>query len=163
MTASAAKKPPGRGWKPSAAARGVAGSTAPMVTTPSAARVRGRLGWILRTYYVAGGKAPNAAYRSVLRFTLQPARALQELTVAANFVEVFLAKEGHDGPVGINYLRKIELPIPCACYGAMLAGSGAPSGHNHRGQRANLGGQPGGQLLRGLGRRWRWGFEERHP
>jgi NAD(P)H-dependent flavin oxidoreductase YrpB (nitropropane dioxygenase family) len=77
---------------------------------------------ILRTYYIAGGKAPGAAYRPVLRFTLQPARALQELTVAANFVEVFLAKEGHDGPVGINYLRKIELPIPFACYGAMLAG-----------------------------------------
>jgi NAD(P)H-dependent flavin oxidoreductase YrpB (nitropropane dioxygenase family) len=77
---------------------------------------------ILRTYYIAGGKAPGAAYRPVLRSTLQPARALQELTVAANFVEVFLAKEGHHGPVGINYLRKIELPIPFACYGAMLAG-----------------------------------------
>lgn len=77
---------------------------------------------ILRTYYIAGGKAPGAAYRPVLRFTLQPARALQELTVAANFVEVFLAKEGHDGPVGVNFLRKIELPIPFACYGAMLAG-----------------------------------------
>ena len=77
---------------------------------------------ILRTYYVAGGKTSQAAYRPVLRFTLQPARALQELTVSANFVEVFLAKEGHDGPVGINYLRKIEMPIPFACYGAMLAG-----------------------------------------
>jgi len=77
---------------------------------------------ILRTYYIAGGKAPQAAYRPVLRFTLHPAKTLQELTVAANFVEVFLAKEGHDGPVGINYLRKIELSIPFACYGAMLAG-----------------------------------------
>jgi NAD(P)H-dependent flavin oxidoreductase YrpB (nitropropane dioxygenase family) len=77
---------------------------------------------ILSTYYVAGGKAPQAVYRPVLRFTLNPARVLQELTVAANFVEVFLAKEGHDGLVGINYLRKIEMPIPFACYGAMLAG-----------------------------------------
>jgi NAD(P)H-dependent flavin oxidoreductase YrpB (nitropropane dioxygenase family) len=77
---------------------------------------------ILRTYYVAGGKAPDAAFRPVLRFSLQPSRALAELTVAANFVEVFLAKEGHDGVVGINFLRKIELPIPFACYGAMLAG-----------------------------------------
>jgi NAD(P)H-dependent flavin oxidoreductase YrpB (nitropropane dioxygenase family) len=77
---------------------------------------------ILRTFYVAEGKAPRAGYRPVLRFTLNPAPALVELTVAANFVEVFLAKEGHDGLVGINYLRKIELPIPFACYGAMLAG-----------------------------------------
>jgi NAD(P)H-dependent flavin oxidoreductase YrpB (nitropropane dioxygenase family) len=77
---------------------------------------------ILTAYYVPGGKDPTAPFRPVPRFTLRPARALQELTVAANFVEVFLAKEGHDGQVGINYLRKIELPLPSACYGAMLAG-----------------------------------------
>ncbi|GAA2655067.1 nitronate monooxygenase [Paractinoplanes durhamensis] len=77
---------------------------------------------ILRTYYVAGGKAATAPFRPVLRFSLQPSRALAELTIAANFVEVFLAKEGHDGLIGINYLRKIDLPIPFACYGAMLAG-----------------------------------------
>jgi NAD(P)H-dependent flavin oxidoreductase YrpB (nitropropane dioxygenase family) len=77
---------------------------------------------ILRTYYLPVGRKPAAPYRPVLRFTLNPAAALQELTVAANFVEVFLAKEGTDGPVGVNYLRKIEFPIPFACYGAMLAG-----------------------------------------
>jgi NAD(P)H-dependent flavin oxidoreductase YrpB (nitropropane dioxygenase family) len=77
---------------------------------------------VLRTYYVEGGKALQAPYRPVLKFTLRPAPALQELTVAANFVEVYLAKEHADGPVGVNYLRKIELPIPFACYGAMLAG-----------------------------------------
>jgi NAD(P)H-dependent flavin oxidoreductase YrpB (nitropropane dioxygenase family) len=67
-------------------------------------------------------------------FTLQPSVALQELTVVANFCEVYLAKEGHHGLVGINYLRKIELPIPFACFGAMLAdvddvivGAGNPS------------------------------------
>jgi NAD(P)H-dependent flavin oxidoreductase YrpB (nitropropane dioxygenase family) len=77
---------------------------------------------ILQTYYIAGGKAPDAPFRPVLRFSLRPSRALAELTIAANFVEVYLAREGHDGAVGINYLRKVELPIPFACYGAMLAG-----------------------------------------
>lgn len=77
---------------------------------------------ILAAYYLPAGKAADAPFRPVPRFTLRPARALQELTVAANFVEVFLAKEGHAGQVGINYLRKIELPLPSACYGAMLAG-----------------------------------------
>jgi NAD(P)H-dependent flavin oxidoreductase YrpB (nitropropane dioxygenase family) len=77
---------------------------------------------ILRRYYLPGGKPPGQPYRPVLRFSLEPSPALVELTVAANFVEVFLAKDGHEGPVGINYLRKIELPIPFACYGAMLAG-----------------------------------------
>ena len=78
--------------------------------------------WILDAYLIEGGKAPTAAFAAVPRWTIAPSRRLQELTVAANFVEVFLAKEGHDGVVGINYLRKIELPLPFACYGAMLAG-----------------------------------------
>jgi nitronate monooxygenase len=34
---------------------------------------------------------------------------------------VFLAKEGHDGPVGINLLTKIQLPNLASLYGAMLA------------------------------------------
>jgi NAD(P)H-dependent flavin oxidoreductase YrpB (nitropropane dioxygenase family) len=53
--------------------------------------------------------------------TLRPRPALVELTVLANFVEVFLAKEGHDGPVGINYLEKIQLPTLPSIFGAMLA------------------------------------------
>jgi NAD(P)H-dependent flavin oxidoreductase YrpB (nitropropane dioxygenase family) len=77
---------------------------------------------ILGSYFVASGIAAGKPFRPVLRFTLHPARALAELVVAANFAEVFLAKEGHDGLIGINYLRKIELPMPYACYGAMLAG-----------------------------------------
>ena len=42
--------------------------------------------------------------------------------VAAGFVEVFLAKEGHGGRVGINFLEKIQLPTPATLYGALLAG-----------------------------------------
>jgi nitronate monooxygenase len=54
--------------------------------------------------------------------SLQPAPALTELTIAANFVEVFLAKEGHDGRVGVNLLEKVQLPTLPSLYGAMLAG-----------------------------------------
>jgi NAD(P)H-dependent flavin oxidoreductase YrpB (nitropropane dioxygenase family) len=78
--------------------------------------------WILAAYFVEGGIGPADSFAAVPRWTLDPGRRLQELTVAANFVEVFLAKEGHGGVVGINYLRKIELPLPFACFGAMLAG-----------------------------------------
>lgn len=78
--------------------------------------------WIVESYFVEGGIAPGAAYRQVPRHTLTSSRRLLELTAAANFVEVYLAKQGHQGPVGINYLRKIELPLPAALYGAMLAG-----------------------------------------
>jgi NAD(P)H-dependent flavin oxidoreductase YrpB (nitropropane dioxygenase family) len=73
-------------------------------------------------YFVEGGRGPGEPYRTVPMFTLQPSLALQHLTVVANFCEVHLAKEGHDGLVGINYLRKIELPLPFACLGAVLAG-----------------------------------------
>jgi NAD(P)H-dependent flavin oxidoreductase YrpB (nitropropane dioxygenase family) len=77
---------------------------------------------MVASYLVEGGRPADAPYRTVPMYSARPARILRELTVAAAFVEVFLAKEGHDGPVGINLLRKIEAPIPFTLYGAMLAG-----------------------------------------
>lgn len=50
-----------------------------------------------------------------------PDTLLQE-TIAATFAEIFLAKEGHDNPAGINLLTKIQLPTLAGLYGAMLAG-----------------------------------------
>lgn len=44
------------------------------------------------------------------------------LVVLANFVEVHLAKQGHGGVVGVNHLRKVQLPLLPSLYGAMLAG-----------------------------------------
>jgi NAD(P)H-dependent flavin oxidoreductase YrpB (nitropropane dioxygenase family) len=73
-------------------------------------------------YFIAGGKADDAPFKNVTSFTIEPGRSLQELTVVSNFVEVFLAKEGHDGPIGINYMRKLEVPLIYALYGAILAG-----------------------------------------
>ena len=77
---------------------------------------------VLASYYIEGGKPARRPYRNVPMFTLQPPARLQELTIVANFCEVLLAKRGHDRPIGINYLRKIELPLPFACLGAVLAG-----------------------------------------
>ena len=77
---------------------------------------------IVEIYFDPDGNEGSKQLKNVRTFTVDPGLALQELTVAANFVEVFLAKEGHTGPVGINYLRKIEMPIPASVYGAILAG-----------------------------------------
>jgi NAD(P)H-dependent flavin oxidoreductase YrpB (nitropropane dioxygenase family) len=44
------------------------------------------------------------------------------LIVLANFVEVWLAKEGHNNPIGINYLEKVQLPRLPEIFGAMLGG-----------------------------------------
>jgi len=76
---------------------------------------------VLAQYFIPGGKSPAAPFKPTLMPTLSPDPALVELTVAANFVEVFLAKEGHNGLVGINYLEKIQLPTLPSLYGAMLA------------------------------------------
>jgi nitronate monooxygenase len=76
---------------------------------------------VMAHYFVPGGKAPTAPFKTVPMPTLQPGSAFVELTVVANFVEVFLAKEGHDGLVGINFLEKIQLPTLPSLYGAMLA------------------------------------------
>jgi NAD(P)H-dependent flavin oxidoreductase YrpB (nitropropane dioxygenase family) len=80
---------------------------------------------VLERYFRDGGAA-NASRRGeryklapLLRAPLRPER--NGLIVLANFVEVFLAKEGHDGVVGINYLEKIQLPTLPSLYGAMLA------------------------------------------
>jgi nitronate monooxygenase len=77
---------------------------------------------ILAHHFIPGGKAPDAAFIASPLPTLRPGPALVELTVVANFVEVFLAKEGHAGLVGINFLEKMQLPTLPSLYGAMLAG-----------------------------------------
>ncbi len=75
-------------------------------------------------FYVPGGKPASASYKTVPMHTKDTPRELSELCIVANFVEVFLAREGHDNPVGINYLEKIQIPHLPSLYGAMLAGVG---------------------------------------
>jgi nitronate monooxygenase len=77
---------------------------------------------ILDRYFVPGGRAADKPYRANPVASIRPSRHLQDLLVAGNFVEVFLAREGHDNPVGINFLEKIQLPTLPSIYGAMLAG-----------------------------------------
>lgn len=76
-------------------------------------------------YFVPGGKAPDAPYRLTPMHQHSEPRKLSELCMIANFVEVFLAREGHSNPVGINYLEKVQIPHLASIYGAMLAGVGA--------------------------------------
>lgn len=76
---------------------------------------------IIDRYYIPGGKSQNA------RFAPHPiplglmSREGMELCVVGNFVEVYLAKEGHEGVVGINYMEKLQLPTLPSLFGAMLA------------------------------------------
>jgi nitronate monooxygenase len=77
---------------------------------------------ILTRYFLEEGKQADQSFRQTSMKRDKPSRNLEGLLVAANFVEVFLAKEGHHGPVGINYLEKIQAPTLPSLYGAMLAG-----------------------------------------
>jgi nitronate monooxygenase len=77
---------------------------------------------VLDHYFIPGGKPAAQPFKPIPLPAQTPGRALVELTVLANFVEVFLAKEGHPGHVGINYLEKIQLPTLPSLFGAMLAG-----------------------------------------
>ena len=77
---------------------------------------------ILDRYFVPGGKPDDKPFKAKPLPSEKPSQHLEELLVVSNFVEVFLAKEGHDGLVGINYLEKIQIPTLPSIYGAMLAG-----------------------------------------
>jgi nitronate monooxygenase len=79
---------------------------------------------IWREYFVDGGKAAEAPYPNLPMHQKRDPRRLVELCMVSNFVEVFLAKEGHGNAVGINYLEKVQIPHLPSIYGAMLAGVG---------------------------------------
>lgn len=76
---------------------------------------------ILDKYYIEGGKTETERFTQKPMVSHRPSQALNELLVASNFVEVWLAKEGHDGAIGINYLEKLQPPTLASIYGAMLA------------------------------------------
>lgn len=72
--------------------------------------------------YFTEHRPSGSAFKKQPMPSLRPSSNATDLLVAANFVEVHLAKEGHFNPVGINYLEKIQAPTLPGIYGAMLAG-----------------------------------------
>lgn len=77
---------------------------------------------ILRRHFNPAGRARGVPYKLLSMYKQRVSPARQRVTVLANFVEVWLAREGHEGPVGINLLTKLQLPNMPSLYGAMLAG-----------------------------------------
>ena len=77
---------------------------------------------LIDRYFIDGGKPPDQPFKTEPMAGHNLSQHLEELLVVSNFVQIFLAKEGHDGMVGINYLQKIPAPLLPSFYGAMLAG-----------------------------------------
>jgi nitronate monooxygenase len=69
------------------------------------------------------GKSEGKPFKGIGMPGIAMKRAKVELLIVSNFVEIFLAKEGHNGWVGVNYLEKIQSPTLPSLFGAMLAGA----------------------------------------
>lgn len=78
----------------------------------------------LDCYFRPDGLSQDAAarMRTTPRLRAAGGSPAELLTVLGNFVEVWLAKEGHDGVIGVNYLEKVQLATAPAMFGAILAG-----------------------------------------
>jgi nitronate monooxygenase len=76
----------------------------------------------LARYYLPRGRKAGAPYAMLPMYRQSVSVDRQQVTMLANFVEVWLAKEGHEGAVGINLLTKVQMPNLASLYGAMLAG-----------------------------------------
>jgi len=111
---------------------------------------------ILDRYFLEGGKVPGSQFTNppqqlvraldgsdIIPLPSKPDEPVTltldkeniELLIATGFAEVWLAKEGHNGNIFINFLKKVELPLVYTMYGAMLAnvdgviiGAGNPDG-----------------------------------
>ncbi|MEO8945365.1 MAG: nitronate monooxygenase, partial [Gemmatimonadaceae bacterium] len=77
---------------------------------------------VLDRYFLADGRSRGQPYRMLPMYKQVVSVARQHVTMLANFAEVYLAKEGHDGVVGVNLLTKVQLPNLASLCGAMLAG-----------------------------------------
>jgi NAD(P)H-dependent flavin oxidoreductase YrpB (nitropropane dioxygenase family) len=76
---------------------------------------------VMQRYYLPDGRA-GRPYKALPMYRKTVSHDREGITILANFVEVWLAKEGHDGVVGINLLTKVQMPNLASLYGAMLAG-----------------------------------------
>ena len=64
----------------------------------------------------------GAPYKTIPMLTHRSPQSSQDLLVLASYVEVALAKDGHDGEVGVNLLTKVQLPTLPTLFGSLLAG-----------------------------------------
>ena len=76
----------------------------------------------LERFFLPYGRPSGQPYKLLPMYKHRVSRDRQQLTMLANFVEVSLAKEGHEGVVGLNLLTKVQMPTLASLYGAMLAG-----------------------------------------
>ncbi len=70
----------------------------------------------------AGGKADDEALGTEPLPILEMGQSQLDLFIVSNFAEAYLAQEGRDALIGINFMEKIQLPLLPSLFGALLAG-----------------------------------------
>ena len=73
-------------------------------------------------YFRPEGRAEGQSYGRLPMWTLSSSQWRKAVAMLSGYVEVWLAKHGHGGRVGINLLTKVPLPNLAVLYGAMHAG-----------------------------------------
>lgn len=76
----------------------------------------------LNRYYLPDGRPAGQPYRPIPKLDLNHKIDAVRLTALGTYAQVALAKEGHDGVVGMNLLEKVQIWTPAALLGAMVAG-----------------------------------------
>jgi NAD(P)H-dependent flavin oxidoreductase YrpB (nitropropane dioxygenase family) len=77
---------------------------------------------VMAKYFCPEGREPGEPYKGLPLYRQVVTKARDQVTMLGSFAEVWLAKEGHKGVVGMNLLTKVQMPNLATLYGAMLAG-----------------------------------------
>lgn len=77
---------------------------------------------LLDKFFNPEGRRALKPYRVLPLYQTVSQKTREMISVVGAFVETFLAKEGHNGVVGMNLLTKIQVPTVSTIYGALLAG-----------------------------------------
>ena len=84
--------------------------------------------------FATSRRSASTPYRAIPMLTHRNIQTSQDLLVLAAYVEVALAKQGHDGVVGMNLLTKVQIPTVPTLFGTILAdvdyvvmGAGVPT------------------------------------
>jgi nitronate monooxygenase len=77
---------------------------------------------ILDKFFKERGKGADEPFMPAGNMVGEINAERENLIVAGSFTEIFLAKEGHKGVIGVNLLEKIQTDCLSTLYGCMLAG-----------------------------------------
>jgi NAD(P)H-dependent flavin oxidoreductase YrpB (nitropropane dioxygenase family) len=88
----------------------------------------------IERFFRPKGRPKGRPYRPIPKLDLHQKIDAVRLSVLGAYVQIWLAKEGHRGVVGINLLEKVQMWTPATLLGAMVAdvdvvlvGAGVPS------------------------------------